>query len=160
MVVRVNRRLLPSARARELTAAVGNHLVDVHVELRAAARHPDMQREHVVVLAGEDLVAGLHDQAGAPGRPAPTCVIDVAAAFFSMAYAVIISRGIRSWPMLKCSSERCVCAPQSLSAGPRPRPDCRFLFEIRSWNCSDSKCDAQSGVKSERSKMCARLSPV
>src|SRR5260370_24376085 len=34
-----------------------------------------------------------------------------------MAYAVIISRGIKSLPMLKCLSERCVCAPQSLSAG-------------------------------------------
>src|ERR1700741_962023 len=39
-----------------------------------------------------------------------------------MAYAVIISRGIKSLPMLKCSSERCVCAPQSLSAGTSPSP--------------------------------------
>ena len=30
---------------------------------------------------------------------------------------MIISRGIRSVPMLKCSSERWVCAPHSLSAG-------------------------------------------
>src|SRR6266436_935199 len=34
-----------------------------------------------------------------------------------MAYAAIISRGIRSLPILKCSSERWVWAPQSLSAG-------------------------------------------
>ena len=43
---------------------------------------------------------------------------------------VIISRGIRSFPMLKCSSERCVCAPQSLSAGtstsPRPSVSLRM----------------------------------
>src|SRR6266478_617119 len=45
-----------------------------------------------------------------------------AAAFFSVAYAVIISRGIRSCPMLKCSSERCVWAPQSLSAGTSTSP--------------------------------------
>src|SRR5271167_1799946 len=45
-----------------------------------------------------------------------------AAPFFKVAYAVIISRGIRSWPMLKCSSERCVCAPHSLSAGTSTTP--------------------------------------
>src|SRR5579863_8084676 len=39
-----------------------------------------------------------------------------------MAYAAIISRGIKSWPILKCSSERCVCAPQSLSAGTSTSP--------------------------------------
>src|SRR5271154_4130262 len=46
----------------------------------------------------------------------------LAAPFFNVAYAVIISRGIRSWPMLKCSSERCVCAPHSLSAGTSTTP--------------------------------------
>src|ERR1700746_4145761 len=45
-----------------------------------------------------------------------------AAAFFQGAYAVIISRGIRSCPMLKCSSERWVCAPQSLSLGTPTSP--------------------------------------
>jgi hypothetical protein len=45
---------------------------------------------------------------------------------------------LRSWPMLKCCSERCVCALQSLSAGTSRRPRCLFLFEIQSWNCSDS----------------------
>src|SRR6516164_1603475 len=49
-------------RAGNLAAAVGNHLVDVHVELRAAARHPHMQRKHVMVLACQDLIAGLYDQ--------------------------------------------------------------------------------------------------
>ena len=62
MIVGVHRRLAPEWRARELAAAVGDHLVHVHIELGAAARHPHMEREHVVVLAGEDLVARLHDQ--------------------------------------------------------------------------------------------------
>src|SRR5215467_4835399 len=35
---------------------------------------------------------------------------------------MIISRGIRSCPMLKCSSERCVWAPQSRSAGTSTSP--------------------------------------
>ena len=45
-----------------MAAAIGNHLVDIHVELCAAAGHPDMQREHVGMLAGKNLVADLHDQ--------------------------------------------------------------------------------------------------
>src|SRR5208337_694225 len=35
---------------------------DVHVELGAAACHPDVQREHVVMLTGEDFVADVSDQ--------------------------------------------------------------------------------------------------
>jgi hypothetical protein len=83
MVVRVNRRLAREWRAASshhwrwlarsrwpgsgsagssLAAAVGDHLVDVHVELSAAARHPHMQWEHVVMLAGEYLVTDLNDQ--------------------------------------------------------------------------------------------------
>jgi hypothetical protein len=46
----------------ELAAAVGDHLIDVHVELGTAAGHPDVQRKHVVVLAGQDFIAGLDDQ--------------------------------------------------------------------------------------------------
>src|SRR5262249_58206984 len=49
-------------RARKLAATVGDHLVHVHVELGSTARHPHMQREHVVMLAGKDFVAGLNDQ--------------------------------------------------------------------------------------------------
>src|ERR1700691_2407904 len=54
------------------------------------------------------------------------------AAFFSGAEAVIISRGIRSLPMLKCSSERWVWAPQSLSAGTStmPRLSVSFLISV------------------------------
>ena len=62
MVVGMNRRLAAERRAGELAAAVGDHLVDVHVELGAAARHPYVQRKHVVMLAGQDLVADLDDQ--------------------------------------------------------------------------------------------------
>ena len=48
---------------------------------------------------------------------------------------MIISRGIRSLPMLKCSSERWVCAPHSLSAGTLTRPRlsvwCEFPSSLR-----------------------------
>ena len=62
VIVGMNRRVAPKRRAGKLAAPVGDHLVDVHVELGAAARHPHMQRKHVVMLAGQDFVAGLHDQ--------------------------------------------------------------------------------------------------
>jgi hypothetical protein len=62
VVVGVNRRLAPQRRAGDLAAAVRDHLIHIHVELRAAARHPHVQREHFVMLAGENLVADLNDQ--------------------------------------------------------------------------------------------------
>src|SRR6516164_6012047 len=56
------RCLAADRSAGERAATVGNYLIDIRVELRAAARHPHMQREHIVVLPGQDLVAGLDDQ--------------------------------------------------------------------------------------------------
>jgi hypothetical protein len=49
----MHRLFAAERRARQLAAAVRYDLVDVHVELGAAARHPHVQREHVVVFAGE-----------------------------------------------------------------------------------------------------------
>ena len=63
IVVRVHRLFAPERRAGELAGAVGHDLVDVHVELGAAAGHPHMQRKHILVLAAEDLVGDLDDQA-------------------------------------------------------------------------------------------------
>jgi hypothetical protein len=85
-----------------------------HIELRATAGHPHMQRKHVVVQLDQDLVADLHDQPVSQVVQPPARVVGVGAAFFSVAYAVIISRGIRCCPMLRCSSERWVCAPPQL----------------------------------------------
>src|SRR5215471_9835687 len=62
MVVGMNRCLTPERLASDLTAAVGDHLVYVHVELGAAAGHPHMQGEHVMMLASEDFVTGLSDE--------------------------------------------------------------------------------------------------
>src|SRR5262245_647580 len=62
MVVWMNRCLAPKRCAGDLRASVGDDLVYVHVELGAAAGHPDMQREHVMMLSGEDLVTGLSDK--------------------------------------------------------------------------------------------------
>src|SRR5262245_61235809 len=62
MVVGMNRCLAPEWRACDLTASVGDHLVDVHVELGATSSHPYMEGEHVMMLSGEDFVTGLSDK--------------------------------------------------------------------------------------------------
>src|ERR1700733_14152689 len=58
----MNWRFTSKRCACELATAVGNHFIHVHVELRAAASHPDMQRKHVLILAREDLVARLNNE--------------------------------------------------------------------------------------------------
>ena len=64
VVVGMHRRLLPSARSRKLAAAVGDHLVDVHVELRAAAADPDRKRKLFGVTPAQNFVADGLDQPG------------------------------------------------------------------------------------------------
>ncbi|MNC90817.1 hypothetical protein D3C83_69650 [compost metagenome] len=50
--------------AGELVRAIGDHLVGVHVALRARAGLPDDEGEVVVELAGDDFVGGLDDEVG------------------------------------------------------------------------------------------------
>ena len=65
MIVGVDRRLASKRCACELATPVGDDLVHVHVELRPAASHPDVQRKHVVVLARENLIASLDNESEA-----------------------------------------------------------------------------------------------
>jgi hypothetical protein len=58
----MNRQLAAERGARDLAASIRDHLVHVHVELRSAARHPDVKGKHVVMLARENLVADVDDQ--------------------------------------------------------------------------------------------------
>jgi len=62
VIVGMNGSLAAQRRACDLTTAVRNDFVHVHIELRSAAGHPDMQRKHVIVLAGQDFFARLYDQ--------------------------------------------------------------------------------------------------
>jgi hypothetical protein len=55
----MNRGLLPSG-----VPASWQHRFEItsftfHVELRSTSNHPDVQRKHVVMLAGKDLVASV-----------------------------------------------------------------------------------------------------
>src|SRR5262245_27641367 len=58
----MNRCLASESGTGELAAAIRDYLIYVHVELRAASRHPDMQGKNVLMPAGENLVTDLHDQ--------------------------------------------------------------------------------------------------
>ena len=62
VVIRMNGFLAAHRAAGNLDGAIGDHLVDVHVGLRAAAGLPDAQREMIVELAGDHFVGGLHDE--------------------------------------------------------------------------------------------------
>src|SRR5205085_9930803 len=61
VVVGLDRLLAAHLTAGQLDGPVGDHLVGVHVGLRAAAGLPDAQREVAVELAGDDLVGGPDD---------------------------------------------------------------------------------------------------
>ena len=62
MIVRMHWRLASKRRPGNLRTAVGDHLVYVHVELGATARHPDVQWELVLVLPRQDLITDADDQ--------------------------------------------------------------------------------------------------
>ena len=65
VVVRMHEaRLADAAPPSSSRGAVGEHLVHVHVGLRARAGLPDDERELAVVLAGEHLVGGGDDGVG------------------------------------------------------------------------------------------------
>ena len=62
VIIGMQRRVLAALPARQFVAAIGDHLVEIHVGLRAAARLPDRQWKLLGVLPGKNLVAHLHDQ--------------------------------------------------------------------------------------------------
>src|SRR4051812_5169572 len=72
MVVRMNRNLAPKGLPDNLADPVGDDFVHVHVELRAAARHPDMKRKHIAMIARQEFVANLDDELLTGLRETPT----------------------------------------------------------------------------------------
>ncbi|CAM2158157.1 conserved hypothetical protein [Paraburkholderia tropica] len=63
VVVRMHLARFAALAAENLARAVRDHLVEVHVGLRARAGLPDGERELARMLAFDDLVGGLHDRA-------------------------------------------------------------------------------------------------
>ncbi|MGF6922016.1 GNAT superfamily N-acetyltransferase [Paraburkholderia sp. 40] len=64
VIVRMHLARFAALAAEQLARAVGDHLVQVHVGLRARAGLPDRQRKFVRMLAVDDLVGRLDDRAG------------------------------------------------------------------------------------------------
>src|SRR6516164_3167626 len=152
MVVRVHRRLAAERGTRELAAPVGHHLVDVHVELRAAAGHPHMQRKHVAVLPGQDLVAGLHDQPLSRVVEPPACMVGVGRCLFKGCIGgdhLPRDEVLADAEMLQ---RACVYAPHSLSAGTSTMPRLSVslrtsviasLSQIKQIRTDPLKCDTE-----------------
>ena len=67
VVIRVHQARLATLAAQQLAGAVGQHLVDVHIGLRARAGLPHHQREFARVLAGQHLIGGGVDGLGLLG---------------------------------------------------------------------------------------------
>src|SRR6266404_9802256 len=58
----MDRSLASEVRARQLATPIRDDFVYVHVELRSTSCHPHVQRKHVFVLAGKDLITSLDDE--------------------------------------------------------------------------------------------------
>ncbi|MPN17606.1 hypothetical protein SDC9_164961 [bioreactor metagenome] len=64
VIVGVHQARFATLAAQQFAGALGQHLVDVHVGLRARARLPDHQRELVRMLSTNHLVRRSHDGLG------------------------------------------------------------------------------------------------
>ena len=64
MIVGMHRRFRAARRAERFIGAIGDHLVDVHVRLRAGAGLPDDERKMLVELAVDHLARGGDDRVG------------------------------------------------------------------------------------------------
>ena len=89
VVVRLQRLLaLADLLARQLMGAVSDHLVHVHVRLRARARLPDHKRELVIEFPLQDLVAHPCDQVTLLYRQHAQLVVGVSSGLFQVRKAV------------------------------------------------------------------------
>ena len=89
VVVRADGLLRAELPAEQLDGPVGQHLVDVHVALRARSRLPHEQWEVLVEFAGDRLFRGLHDHLRQP-RFQPACLlVDQRAGFLHQSVGVV-----------------------------------------------------------------------
>ena len=89
VVVRMHGRLAADLPAEQLDGPVRQHLVDVHVRLRARPGLPDIERKVLVELAGDRLVGGAHDRVRLPLREPPGRGVDQRRRLLDIAVGVI-----------------------------------------------------------------------
>src|SRR3954463_12106050 len=87
----MNQALLPALAAKDLGSAIGEHLVDVHVALRARAGLPHDEWEFVVVFSSEHLVGGLDNRLRFPVLEKTQLGVDQCGAFLDQ------RQGIDHW---------------------------------------------------------------
>ena len=154
VIVRMHRRFRAELAAERDIGGVGDHLVDVHVGLRAGAGLPDQQREMCRRVCRRRSPARRRRLPRRGLRSSePRSRLTSAAARLIRPSACTISIGMRSLPMRKLCSERSVCAPQSLSAGISSGPKAslsvrvvaRFLGHGRLLSPRDLRAAGQGG---------------
>ena len=111
MIIGVHGRLAAHLSAQDLYGAVGHNLVDVHVALRAGSRLEDNKREHLVVLASDDLVARLRDGLENLLRDAPFGTVVHGATLFDGSHRV---DDLQRHPVLARSDREVLKAPLCL----------------------------------------------
>ena len=82
VIVRMNRLLAAEHAAGHLDRAIRDHLVGVHVGLRAAAGLPDAQRKMIVERARDHFVGRRRHQLGFVGRQFAEIAINLSRRFF------------------------------------------------------------------------------
>ncbi len=109
--------------AQHLDGAVRDHLVRVHVRLRARTGLPDDQREmRRRTCRRSPLARRRRWPRPASGRCRPASMLTSAQAFLMTPSARTMATGCFSQPIGKLMIERWVCAPQYLSAGTSSGP--------------------------------------
>ena len=88
VIVGVHRRFAAATFAGQLVGAPGDHLVDIHIALGAAAGLPDHQGELLVQLTAEYLVSRLFDQARDVDRQVAVAVVDPRGGFLDQRQGV------------------------------------------------------------------------
>src|SRR5207249_9210398 len=76
IIIWVDRFLAAHDAAGHFNGAIGDHFVDVHVGLSAAAGLPDAEREVAVEFSGDDFVGGPDDEAALFVRQLAEVLVD------------------------------------------------------------------------------------
>jgi hypothetical protein len=118
----MHRVLRADLAAQHLDGAVGDHLVGVHVRLRAGTRLPHHEREVVVELAVDDLLRRRDDGIGQPRVQLAALLVGLRTGRLITPSARTMATGCFSQPIGKFMIERWVCAPQYLSVGTSSGP--------------------------------------
>ncbi len=134
VVVGMDRLFRAHLAAQHLDGAVGDHLIGVHVGLRARAGLPHHQREMIVELAVDHLLGGGDDGFAELGVEAAQAILVSAAARLTMPSARTTGSGLLLPADLEIA-EGALRLRAPIVVGWPPRRGRRCRFRCGSWSC-------------------------